>query len=105
MNEERMALIIEAIKTLKPEDFTKSGSPNLAALKHTSQGFKLLGAWCGVTEYISHNTSDLFGKIDEQYQSISSFIDYSNTTYPLTSFKPTTERLLKLIRVLQKQLI
>jgi len=35
MNEERLALIVAAIKSLKPEDFTKSGAPNLAALKTT----------------------------------------------------------------------
>lgn len=35
MNEERLALVIAAIKALQPTDFTKSGMPNLSALKAT----------------------------------------------------------------------
>ena len=33
MEEQRLATIIAAIRTLKPEDFTKAGPPNMASLK------------------------------------------------------------------------
>jgi hypothetical protein len=33
MDEKRLAAIIAAIRTLKPEDFTKAGPPNMTALR------------------------------------------------------------------------
>ena len=72
--------------------------PNLATLKHSRQGFKLLGAWGGSVDYMIHNTANLFSKIEKHYDNISSLIQYSNNEFPQTSSKPTSERLLKLIR-------